>query len=193
MDLAQALLPLTSMGAIILDWVDGGRFIDLHQHLNNTAVHYHVFHFVGHGGFKDSTGEGFLAMEGPAGRYEEITGERLATILRVGKQRLRLVVLNACEGARTGLADPFAGVATSLTLACNLPAVVAMQFDITDDAAVLFAASFYGALSAGRPIDAAVTAARLAIYASQNDVEWATPVLYMRSPDGQLFDFAKSD
>jgi tetratricopeptide (TPR) repeat protein len=63
-----------------------------------------------------------------------------------------------------------------------------MQFAISDDAAITFARGFYSALAAGRPVDAAVTQARLAIFAAGNDVEWGTPVLYMRSPDGSIFD-----
>jgi tetratricopeptide (TPR) repeat protein len=69
-----------------------------------------------------------------------------------------------------------------------VPAVVAMQFPITDEAAITFARGFYTALSVGRPVDAAVSYARLAIFADDNDVEWATPVLYMRAPDGRIFD-----
>jgi formylglycine-generating enzyme required for sulfatase activity/tetratricopeptide (TPR) repeat protein len=37
-------------------------------------------------------------------------------------------------------------------------------------------------------VDAALAEARKAIFAQKNDVEWGTPVLYMRSPDGRIFD-----
>jgi tetratricopeptide (TPR) repeat protein len=70
----------------------------------------------------------------------------------------------------------------------GVPAVVAMQFPISDEAAITFARGFYTALSVGRPVDASVTQARLAIFAGNNDVEWGTPVLYMRTPDGRIFD-----
>jgi hypothetical protein len=66
---------------------------------------------------------------------------------------------------------------------------VAMQFEISDEAAITFAGEFYSALAEGVPVDAAVAEARKAIYAT-NDVEWATPVLYMRSPNGVLFKLA---
>ena len=45
-------------------------------------------------------------------------------------------------------------------------------------------------LAEGQPVDAAVTEARLSIFADHNDVEWATPVLFMRVADGRLFDIA---
>jgi hypothetical protein len=63
-----------------------------------------------------------------------------------------------------------------------------MQFEIADEVAATFAHEFYGALSDGYPIDAAVTEARKAIFAAGNDVAWATPVLYLRAPDGRIFD-----
>jgi hypothetical protein len=63
-----------------------------------------------------------------------------------------------------------------------------MQLAITDVAAIAFGRGFFNALSVSKPVDAAVTQARLAIFASGNDVEWGTPVLYMRSPDGYIFN-----
>jgi formylglycine-generating enzyme required for sulfatase activity len=63
-----------------------------------------------------------------------------------------------------------------------------MQYRITDRAAIEFAQQFYEALGDGEPVDGAVAEARKAInMAVNNTVEWGTPVLYMRSPDGVLF------
>ncbi|MCG8423789.1 MAG: SUMF1/EgtB/PvdO family nonheme iron enzyme, partial [Proteobacteria bacterium] len=104
---------------------------------------------------------------------------------------LRLAVLNACEGARISQADPYAGVATSL-IKQGVPAVIAMQFEITDTAALAFADELYSALVDGLPVDAAVADARTAIYALPSDIEWGTPVLYMRAKDGVLFDAVES-
>ena len=66
-----------------------------------------------------------------------------------------------------------------------------MQFEITDEAAITFAGEFYAALAGGFPVDAAVAEARKAIYIPLNDIEWGTPVLYMRSSDGILFDLTQ--
>ena len=188
----QALQPMIAQELVTVDWVEGGSLAALSKHLLYSEKKHYVFHFIGHGGFDEATQQGFLAMEGAGGRADEVTGERLAPLLMVRRRRFRLAILNACEGARTGQIDPFASVATSLVRACNFPAVVAMQFEISDRAAITFATNFYGALATGRPVDTAVTSARLAIWAEQNDVEWATPVLYMRSPDGRLFDFTSA-
>src|SRR4029453_1850813 len=106
-----------------------------------------------------------------------------------GQSRLRLVVLNSCDGARTSLVDPYAGVATTL-IQLGVPAVVAMQFEITDRAAICFAEELYTNLIGRQaPIDAAVAEARLAVYIEVDKVEWATPVLFVRHPDDELFRF----
>ncbi|MCG8423634.1 MAG: CHAT domain-containing protein [Proteobacteria bacterium] len=82
----------------------------------------------------------------------------------------------------------------SALAACNgseptaTPAVIAMQFEITDKAALAFADELYPALVDGLPVDAAVAEARTAIYTLPSDIEWGTPVLYMRAADGVLFD-----
>ena len=87
------------------------------------------------------------------------------------------------------MTDPFAGVATTL-VQLGVPAVVAMQFEISDGAAILFAEELYTNLIARQaPIDAAVSEARKAIYIEQAGVEWATPVLFMGDTDVDLFDF----
>jgi len=61
-----------------------------------------------------------------------------------------------------------------------------MQYEFSDTAAIEFAPALYGALAAGLPVDGAVTEARKAVYAVSL-LEWATPVLYMRAEDAQLF------
>ena len=95
-------------------------------------------------------------------------------------------MLNACEGARASLNDPFAGVAQTFYRS-GIPAVVAMRMSITDGAAIAFSSAFYEAIANYRPADSALGEARKAMRAKGNHIEWATPSLYLRSPDGRLF------
>ncbi len=184
-NLEEALKDLIQAGLITLTWVEKATLPALADTMLRT--HYNIFYFMGHGGFDEQTKDGILVFEDELGKGQWVSGERLAVLL--GNQpSLRLVILNACEGGRTSSDDPFAGVATMLVRTGSVPAVVAMQLAITDLAAIAFGRGFFTALSLGKPVDAAVTQARLAIFASGNDVEWGTPVLYMRSPDGRIFD-----
>ncbi len=124
-------------------------------------------------------------LEDDLGRGRRASGQYLAPVL-TNHDSLRLVVLNSCEGARSARTDPFAGVASSLVQQ-GIPAVIAMQFEITDQASITFAQEFYAAIAAGYPVDEALSAARSAIFTDVNALEWGTPVLYLRAPDGIIF------
>ena len=147
---------------------------------------YHIFHFIGHGEFDQTLQEGVLLLEREKQRGHRVGSQYLGMLLH-DHESLRVAVLNACEGARSSKQDPFAGSAQTLVQQ-GIPAVIAMQFEIADDVASTFAHELYGALADGYPIDAAVTEARKAIFAMGREVEWATPVLYLRAPDGRIFD-----
>ena len=59
------------------------------------------------------------------------------------------------------------------------------------EAAITLFRGFYGALAEGYPVDTALAVARKTMFAQGNDVEWGTPVLYMRVPDGGLWHMEK--
>ena len=185
--LEETLEPLIEAGKVRVKWLENPTLTCLLRCLREGE--YHVFHFIGHGGFDKKREEGVLVLEDEQGRGWLADAHRIGTLLH-DHPSLRLAVLNSCEGARNSLTDPFAGVATGL-IRQGVPAVVAMQFEITDEAAITFAGGFYAALAQGFPVDAAVAEARKAIYIQPNDIEWGTPVLYMRSSDGVLFDLTQ--
>jgi hypothetical protein len=181
----QAVASVVAHGLVELDWLAPATPRRLRQALRDGS--YHVLHFVGHSDFT-SSGDGVLYLEGSDGGHAAVYGTELANLL-ADQTRLRLVVLNSCEGARTTLTDPFAGVATTL-VQLGVPAIVAMQFEISDEAAILFAEELYTDLIGRQdPIDAAVAEARKALYIEIEDTEWATPVLFMADPDVELFHF----
>jgi hypothetical protein len=181
-NLRSAVSALEKAGQLSLDFIPA-TLRDLTDALKKSPCH--VFHFIGHGGFDVASGDGAILLEGDR-RALVTSGQHLGTLL-AGHTPLRLAVLNACEGARSAKDDPFAGVAQTL-IQQGVPAVVAMQFEITDKAAIAFSEDFYSSLILGLPVDVAVSQARKAIYGMPNYTEWATPVLYMRSSDGVLFD-----
>jgi hypothetical protein len=181
--LQEAVADLQAKGLVDLQRLDDPQLAKLNQRLRESP--FHILHFVGHGFFDENLQAGQLYFQDPLGRAQPISAEQLGTALRDHKS-IRLVVLNACEGARAALADPFAGIAQAL-IRRGVPAVIAMQFEVTDTAAVAFASEIYALIAFGNPIDACVAGARKAIYFMPNEVEWATPVLYLRSASSQLF------
>jgi hypothetical protein len=179
----EALGDLVASGQVQVDWLEHGTLKQLRRSLR---AEYHAFHFIGHGGYDPRAKTGALLFENANGFREPVSAEFLRTIFQ-GRRSLQLAVLNACEGSRTNPADPFAGVAQSLVRG-GVAAVIAMQFEISDDAAIILSSEFYSALADGYPVDAALSEARAAVYTGVSPVEWAIPVLYLRSPDAAIFD-----
>lgn len=180
--LKESLADLEAQGLVILERIQP-TLAALQQQLRKTE--FHIFHFIGHGGFDTQAEDGVLILEDETGKGREIPGQYLGMLLH-DERTLRLAVLNSCEGGRTSRHNFYVGVGQSL-LQQGIPAVVAMQFEITDKAAVTLAREFYSALAVGYPIDAALSEARKGVFASNNDVEWGTPVLYTSVGDGQIF------
>ena len=176
---------------------------------------FHCFHFIGHGGFRDHRGHLiFNATRDSEGAGGEDRGATVAANaratdadagsganVRVDEREfaalfnkhptMKLVVLNACRGAKASSVKPLAGTAAKLVEA-GIPAVIAMQFSLLDCAGVLFASSFYRELFRGPyrgRVDAATALARAALGQEMpGEREMVTPVLFMRAPDGLLFN-----
>ena len=184
--LQDGLGDLLRSGQIVLERMPAATLSALR--LRARGAPFHIFHFIGHGGFDQQAQDGVLQFEDESGMSYPVRGELLGMQLH-DHRSLRLAVLNACEGARSSRRDPFSGVAQSL-LQQRVPAVIAMQFEISDAAAKIFAREFYCAIAEGNPVDAAVCESRKALFNEEFGQEWATPVLYMRSQEGALFDLA---
>src|SRR5205085_1810056 len=132
------------------------------------------------------THEGVIALEDKAGQAHYLSANQLGTLL-ADHPTLRLVVLNSCKGAKASTHDIFSSTAAALVRR-GIPAVLANQYAITDQAAIDLSRTFYAALAAGMPVDTAVGEARKAIsMGGGQSLEWGTPVLHLHAPDGVLF------
>ncbi|HEU4536829.1 MAG TPA: CHAT domain-containing protein, partial [Polyangiaceae bacterium] len=95
-----------------------------------------VVHFAGHG----DAGAGLVLFD-DRGKPARVPIAALATLLRVFRSEVRLVVFNACFSA-----DQAAAVSESAGFA------VGMRGEIADRASLAFAGSFYEALGYGRSV-----------------------------------------
>ncbi len=147
-----------------------------------------LFHFSGHGQFKPLDDSASLVLLKEDGSKEPELVPASAIAVKLQAAGVRLAYLGACELGRQRGLTPWTGIAPALA-AAGIPAVVAMQYELLDDMAILFAQAFYTALGAGLSVDEAVTVGRLAVLEESSDkgVEWGVPTLYLRSPDGVLF------
>ncbi len=183
----EALGDLRAQGLIELQRLEGATLAALQRQLRRGRVH--VFHFIGHGDFDGQSQEGALILADESGRGLPVTGQELGVVLH--DHAPRLVVLNACEGARGSKLNPFAGVAQKL-IRQGVRAAVAMQTKVLDDFALTLAYELYSALADGYPVDACLTEARK-VLAGQQYPAWGAPVLYLRAPDGRILDLEAPD
>lgn len=181
--LRNALQNLESMGKVSLERLKDPTIDSLMRRLRVKS--YNMLHFIGFGGFDEEKDDGFITLGNERGTSQTINSDTLSILLR-DESALRVVVLETGETARTSKMDPFRGLSSRLVLQ-GIPSVVGMQFQITDRASIDFSSEFYRAVADGYPVDAAVNEGRRAIYMTNNPVEWVTPVLFMRSPDGIVF------
>ena len=183
--LARALTPSASQGLVKLHWAPSATWADLQDLL--LAGEWHILHFVGHGDYDPDRDEGVLALTRDDGRADMVAAHRLTDLLHQARPMPRLVVLNSCSGGTTGVSDLFSGTAAALVNG-GISAVAAMQYEISDPAAIAFARGFYTAIARGRGVDDAVSSGRVAILGlSDRTLEWVTPVLYLRGYDSHLF------
>ena len=186
----QAVAALQRSGRIELIWIEGEGALDLQSALRKGP--WHIFHFIGHGDFDLLRDEGYLVLCNPGSKQAEpLYATQLARLLSAQNHNLRFVLLNACESARGSKNDIFSSTAATL-INRDIPAVLAMQYSITDDAATIFAQKLYASIAEGLPIDRSVAEARNALsLADSQNLEWGVPVLHMRSPDGNFFNIAQ--
>ncbi len=149
---------------------------------------YHVFHFIGHGEFEND--QAFLQFNSEEGNAEYINDQQFVNLF-VNHPSLKLIFLNSCKSAEISVTAPMAGMAYRL-VKTGIPAVVAMQYAIYDDAAIRFSREFYRSIfkshARGR-VEFAVSHARnrlLGEFPGERDI--GAPVLFMRASEGLLFN-----
>jgi CHAT domain len=185
--LARALAPARAAGLVEVHWAPEATWASLQDML--LGGQWHAVHFIGHGEFDVDRDEGVLALVGENGRADRVDADRLVDLLHEARPMPRLVLLNSCSGAATGVRDLFAGTAAALVRG-GVSAVAAMQYPISDAAAVAFARGFYTAIAHGRGVDDATSSGRIAILGAgmgTRSLEWVTPVMYLRGDDSRLF------
>lgn len=147
-----------------------------------------IIQFVGHGIYQN--GKGYLALvDENTDKTWNVNDDLFANLFMGHDDHLGLVVMATCESGQSDDPQSFLGIAPQLVQR-GTPAVVAMQYAVYVKTAKVFMEDFYTSVAARKPIDWAVQSARNAVsleYGLDNR-EFATPVLYMRAQDGNVFD-----
>ncbi len=150
----------------------------------------HIIHFLGHGGVDLSGKPSLRLADDEDGEEVWITAEALGRELSASFfGELRLVVLEACEGAKPAAF----GSAAEILAKAGADAVVAHLWPVKADVAQTCSTVLYRALTAAdRPegdIGASVAAARRTLLAQS--AEAFSPVLYLRGSSSVIFNFAE--
>ena len=149
----------------------------------------YVLHFLGHAEMKKEQ-QSVIYFTDKNGNAEEIKSEDFAELFDGTDPEFRLpvlIVLQACESGQVG--DKGSGIAFSVAKK-GIPAIVAMQNEITEDASENFIKQFYKYLLKGDDVARAVTKARTYMAINYNkdqkkseehysDNTFGAPVVYM--------------
>jgi formylglycine-generating enzyme required for sulfatase activity len=155
----------------------------------------HIFHFIGHGRLEDENHQevGQIAFVDDLGDAMWVDADYFSELFN--QHRPGIVILEACEGGMMSASQAFVGVA-SRVVQQNIPVVMAMQYEVTNATASIFARRFYKQLAQGDPVDIAAQYGRRAIALSNLQYkkrDFATPVILMRVADGHLFHYSEAD
>jgi hypothetical protein len=145
---------------------------------------YDILYLVGHGAM--IRGEPWIWLEDQQNRVARVAGADLALRIRELEQRPRLIVLASCQSAGTGpLSTEGALAPLGPRLAeAGVPAVLAMQGNISMTTVETFMPVFFGELQRDGQIDRALAVARGAVRDRHDS--WI-PVLFMRLKSGRIW------
>lgn len=140
-----------------------------------------ILYLVCHGALVND--EPWLLLEDEQGQAQRVSGSDLVSRLQDLPDRPRLVVLLSCQSAAPGKGDVLAALGPRLAEA-GIPAVLAMQGNISMETAAGFMPAFFRELRRDGQIDRALAAARGEV--RQRPDFWL-PVLFSRLKSGQIW------
>jgi hypothetical protein len=187
---------------IHVDLLDNPTHDELSEAIPKDEYKPHIFHFIGHGepgqialfkGEKEIQEEAALENidESDVDDYVWIPSGACCTLFDDHKPRL--VFLQACSGGETELKS-FTNLAQELICA-QIPAVIAMQYEINTGDSSLFTTTVYDQISKGKPIGEAVKDGRRrlgrSVEGSKRENSWsdrrfATPIVYLQAEDTNI-------
>jgi hypothetical protein len=143
---------------------------------------FDILYLVAHGAML--RGEPRVWLEATDGSAAVVGGGDLAARVRELEQRPRLVVLVSCQSAGSGLDD---GAATALgprLAEAGVPAVLAMQGNLSMVTAARLVPAFFRELERDGQVDRALAAARGLV---RGELDWWMPALFMRLKSGRIW------
>ena len=158
---------------------------DQHATLTDLVAHlregFDILYLVCHGAFIRD--ESWLWLEDTDGKVDRTSGTELVTRLRELDKRPRLIVLASCQSAGASAGDALASLGPRLAEA-GIPAVIAMQGNITMETVADFMPTFFVELQRDGQIDRALSVARGEV---RERFDYWMPALFMRLKSGRIW------
>ncbi len=156
--------------------------------LDNLATHiregYDILYLVAHGKV-DKERNPWLFLENQAGTVERVSGKELADQIRGMRTPPLLVILASCESAGEGTGRTLQALGPLLSGA-GVPAVVAMQGEISTDSVSRMMPVFFKELQKDGMVDRALAVARSTLLAADDYDVWV-PTLFLRLKSGVIW------
>ena len=172
---------------IKLSWTVSAQARELYRRFirGDEGKPWDIFHFIGHGGYDPVKKMGFIVVQEEGGaKGIPLYSDDLRSIICQPGQTPGLVVLSSCTGAQSEPGVLFSSVAEQL-IRGGVPAVIAMQFEISDNMGIAFSNTFYSYLVEDISIQSALAHTRRELKARSYG-EWISPVLYLRGLNGEI-------
>lgn len=160
---------------------EAGKYCTLTALNESLRAGYDILYLVAHGVFRKD--EAWILLEAEDGTLARVSGVDLVTRIRELQDPPRLVVLASCQSAGEGAGRALQALGPRLTEA-GVPAVIAMQGNITMPTVEKFMPVVFEELRKDGVIDRAVAVAR-GLLRTQSDY-WI-PVLFMRLKSGRIW------
>ena len=150
------------------------------------------------------TGLGYLLFENDEHKEHLVNADDLGTLLN--DTGVPLMVLDACQTAKSDQANPFGSVAARL-IESGIGSVLAMNYSVLVPATRILTSAFYGALAAGRDdrpgggrgaardVDETPSGSRSIATSKEETIhlrDWFLPALYQQREDVAPFDLSSS-
>jgi hypothetical protein len=142
---------------------------------------FDILYLVGHGAMVKN--EPWLWLEDQEGKVARVPGTLLITRLKELQKRPRLVVLASCQSAGNNAGDALRALAPRLAEA-GIPAVIAMQGNISMQTVADFMPVFFEELRRDGQIDRAIAVARGVVRDRQ---DYWMPALFTRLKSGRIW------
>ncbi|HLF25890.1 MAG TPA: CHAT domain-containing protein [Anaerolineae bacterium] len=162
-----------------ITWLEGSNSLNRLEKALATGS-FDGLHIVAHGRAGEGWSDLSLAFAGAEGHAQWLNPDQLATFV-AGYPALRFLYLDVCSSGDTPGKEFVSGGLARQLVGNGVSIVVAMQDEISQDAAGLMAHVFYREWAQGAAVGQAVSAARRAVRIQQDDpAHWSVPILYVQ-------------